>query len=305
MTKTTDDLIAEFEAWLAGRDITQYTRKDYPKYIRSFCKFFHGDLLSVDEEVLEGYVAYLRKRDVTQNSIKRYFTGLSNFFKFLVKRKYIAVNPAIPVQQDYLKSYKSRDTSQLKQVITVDQAKKMVASILDPRERAVIVMLLKTGVRNHELVELDVNDVDQPNLTVYLHPTTKRSNLEVYIDEETAHTLKRWLKQREKENIHNLSALFLDRYGSRLTVRSSSRIVRKHAIACGLHKQSSDLPRDRLSPHNFRYYFTTRMLDAGMRPLFVQYLRGDAGNKAMDLYNRINKAEVKDEYLRTVPRLGL
>lgn len=305
MTKTSDDLIAEFEAWLAGRDISQYTRKDYPKYVRSLCKFFSGDLLTVDEEILDGYVAYLRRRGVTQNSIKRYFTGLSNFFKFLVKRKYITTNPAIPVQQDYLKSYKSHDTSQLRQVITVDDAKKLVASILDPRERSIIALLLKTGIRNHELVELDVNDVDLPNLTVYLHPTAKRSNLEVYIDEETAHTLKRWLKQREKENIHNLPSFFLDRYGSRLTVRSSSRIVRKHAMSVGLHKQSSDLPRDRLSPHNFRYYFTTRMLDAGMRPLFVQYLRGDAGNKSMDLYTRINKAEVKDEYLRTVPRLGL
>jgi integrase/recombinase XerD len=305
MIKTTDDLIAEFEAWLAGKDISRDTLKDYPRHVRDFCKFFHGDLLSVDEEILEGYVAYLKRRGVTQNSVKRYFTGISNFFKFLVKRKYITVNPAIPVQEDYLKSYKTRDVSQLRQVITVDDAKKLVASILDPRERAIILLFLKTGIRNHELVELDVNDVDLPNLTVYLHPTAKRSNLEVYIDEETARTLKRWLKVREKENVHNIPALFLDRYGNRLTVRTSSYVVRKHAISAGLHDQSSKLPRDRLSPHNFRYYFTNRMLDYGMRPLFVQYLRGDAVNNAMGSYIRFDKAEVKREYLGTVPKLGL
>jgi integrase/recombinase XerD len=305
MTKTTEDLLAEFEVWLGGRNVSRDTLKDYPRHVRVFCNFFSGDLLSVDEEILVGYVAHLRKRGVTQNSIKRYFTGLSNFFKFLVWKKYIPTNPVIPVQQDYLKSYKTHDVSQRRQVITVEQAKKLVAGILDSRERAIIVLFLKTGIRNHELVELDIDDVDFANLSISLKPTGKRSNETVFFDEETARVLKRWLKQREKENKNNLPALFLDRYGSRLTVRASSRIVRKHAIAVGLHKQSSKRPRDRLSPHSFRYYFTTRMLDAGMPRDFVQQFRGDVGNDAIDTYNEIDMTKVKASYLACVPQLDL
>jgi integrase/recombinase XerD len=297
-------LIVEFEADLQTRGLCDDTVEQYPMHIRAFYGFVGGNLLGVNEEVLVNYLAHMRTNKVKQTSIKRYFTILSTFFDFLVFKKYIASSPVTPAfRKHYLKSYKRHDTEQRRQCITIRQAKTLIESILDPRERAVVVLLLKTGIRRKELSELDVTDVDIANKTIHIKPTGKRSNEVIYFDEETALVLNRWLKRRVNKN--KIPALFLDRFENRLSPIAINQIVIKHATAVGLHNPESKRLEDRLTPHSLRHFFTTRMLEAGCPREYVQELRGDTSQSAIDIYYHIDKTKLQKAYLDCVPQLGI
>jgi site-specific recombinase XerD len=204
-------LIESFKTDLKTRGKSADTVKQYPRYVKKLLEF-SGDLLAVDQDVLAEYLEHLLSKKIDITSIIRYFAALSTFYNFLVFKRYILANPITPVfRQHYFQRYK-KQAAQSRQIITIEQARLLAVSILDPRDRAMVVLLLKTGIRRKELSELDVTGIDLKNLTLHVSPTGKRTNTVVYFDEETARTLLKWLVRRVKMNTKGSPALFLNRY---------------------------------------------------------------------------------------------
>lgn len=297
-----------FKKHLSAKDISSATALQYVQYVEAFHNFIgtDTDLLRVTEEDLIDYLLHL-KRKVSKSAIKRYFSGINAYYKFLVRKKHIPFNPVPDFREEYLHGYKTPNTSQRRQLIGIEDAQKLVQSILDPRERAVLVTLFKTGVRRHELSELDLEDVDIPNRTIHVKPTAKRSNEIVYFDKETAFVLSKYLKQREKDDINKEKAFFLNRFGDRLSPVSVSRIVTKHATARGFHNPSSDTThlQDKFTTHCCRHWFVTHLRRRGMKREFIQKLRGDAIKDAVDIYDHIDEKELQASYDLYIPQLGL
>jgi integrase/recombinase XerD len=315
MEQNIDPLIDEFIIDLKTKGVSSHTITEYPRYVMEFHAFIGGgDLLAVDETVVKNYLVHLRSRTtkrvgrqnkLAKSSIKKYMAALSVFFDFLFWNGKITINPVPRVRKQYMRDYKAHNASQRRRCITIPQAKTLVESILDPREKAVVLLLLKTGMRRHELAELDLSSVDLPNLTIHIKPTAKRSNEIVYFDSETANILSKWLKVREKENKNKINALFLDRFGNRLSPVAICRIVTKHAAVVGLHDPSSIRLEDKLTPHSLRHAFTTWLTDAGMKREMIQFLRGDTGTESIDTYIHFTDATVKRAYLEYIPKLNI
>jgi integrase/recombinase XerD len=90
-----------------------------------------------------------------------------------------------------------KDEVRQRQLISIEDAKKMVRATIDTRDRAILLLLLKTGIRRNELVTLDLEDVNLRDQSLMLKPTGKRSNRIVFFDEEATRILARWLAARE------------------------------------------------------------------------------------------------------------
>ena len=307
MTTKDDDLITEFEKDLRRRRLSAAVIKTYPLYVRAFKDFIGAsDLLAVNIRTLASYLDHLGERDVMKTSVERYIAGLGAFYNFLVIMEYIKVNPITPAfRGHYLKSYKDHNVSQRRQAISIAQAQKLVTSILDPKDRAVVVLLLKCGLRVGELTKLNISDVDLSTQTIRLHPTEKRSLETAFFDDETSRVLARWLRQRDGGA--KTDALFLDRYGNRISTESVGRIVNRYAVANGLHDPSSDRHdlHKRLTPHSCRHAWTTWLRRAGMSREIRQTLRGDAIKEAVDTYDHLEEDELRASYLRCIPQFGL
>ena len=179
----------------------------------------------------------------------------------------------------------------------------MVNSILYTRDKAIVVLLFKTGIRRKELSELDFSDLDINKMTIKLKKTAKRTNRLVYFDEETAYVLGRWLKRREILNKGKNPALFLSKYGDRLDLYPIDDLFRKYAKMAGLYKGAEI--EDKVTPHCARHWFTTELLEAGMSFEHVQHLRGDKGQEAANRYHHIKEDKLKEEYQRSIPQFGL
>jgi integrase/recombinase XerD len=83
------------------------------------------------------------------------------------------------------------------------------------------------------------------------------------------------------------------------------RAVTIHAARVGLHNPKSKRTEDHFTPHCRRHWFTITLRRNGMKREFTKELRGDARNEAVDIYDHIDKKELKRAYLGAVPVLGI
>ncbi|MCX8207991.1 MAG: tyrosine-type recombinase/integrase [Methanothrix sp.] len=286
---------------LAGKTIYNavWAARSYLKWCESISK----DPLSSDS--LLGYLRFLRSdKRLRSNSIQTIFNSLSLWFSYLEDKGEIASNPIPQIRKRYLKSYK--DPLNHRKLISIEDAARMVRATIDTRDRAILLLFLKTGIRRNELISLDVDDVDLENMSILLKSTPKRSNRIVYFDEETARALKRWLSVRSsRPKRRGERALFLNRFGTRIHADSVLRAVTQAAERVGLHDPKSDRPEDRFSPHCCRHWFTTHLIRSGMPRDYIKWLRGDSIHEAIDIYNHIDPEDVKRSYMAHIPMLGV
>ena len=260
------------------------------------------DPAKADREVIKSFLSHEKNRGMKKATLQRNFSTLTSFFDFLEEEGLAPSNPVRIVRKKYLRAYK-RDAEE-RQIISIADAAQMVAATIDTRDRAILLTLLKTGIRKGELVSLDVDDVDLQEMSIKLKPTGKRTNRTVFFDHETARALERWIKARNARS-GNSPALFLGEDKSRLKRCGIGDVVVRAADRVDLHDSSSNKLDEHFTPHCCRHWFTTHLLRAGMPRDFVKELWGDARREAIDIYNHIDKKELKESYLAHIPQLGI
>jgi len=189
-----------------------------------------------------------------------------------------------------------------KRLLSVEEMAHLISIVMSTRDKAILMLLAKTGIRRNELITLDIDDVDIVEGKITLKPTPKRSNRVVFIDGECSIVLKKWLDIRQKIKSNTL-ALFTNGVQHRATRDDVYTTVLEWARLAGYHDPFSNRSDKHFGPHCFRHWFTTHMLRNGMPRDYVKELRGDSRREAIDIYNHIDMDELKKAYLMTIPKL--
>ena len=304
-----EDLIEQYQEDSEIRGLSPESTRRYISSIKIYVQFLEDndmDLLGADRNTIRKFLEYLRKvREVHQKTIENYFTGLSGFYDFLEYEGHVDKNPVHSVRKRYLRRYKDNDDGQMRKLISIEEMTHLINTTMDIRDKAIITLLAKTGIRRRELITLDVDDIDWVEQSIRLKPTPKRTNRIVFFDDETAFILKRWLRARASRNGGDSKALFTNTTGGRLNRNGVYTVVTKAAERAGIHKPESDRMEDHFSPHCCRHWFTTHMRRSGMPREFIQELRGDVRKEAIDIYDHIDKKELRESYLAHIPQLGV
>jgi integrase/recombinase XerD len=303
------DLLGGFGEDCRLRGLSERTIRGYRDNIQSFLDFLSASDLTlgeVDSLVLRDFLAHLKdQKGLKHKTVKLYFTALSGFYDYLVFEKRAGTNIILPFRKRYLRRYKEGYDSPERKLLSVEEMSVLVNSIMDPRDRAFVVTLAKTGVRRGELLRMDVGDIDWEEQSITLKPTRKRSNRIVFFDDEAAVVLRRWLRVREKLSPRS-EALFIS-YSTLegLTRSGLYAAFMKHAVRLGFHEVGAPRLKDRFSPHCLRHWFTTWLLRNGMMREYVKELRGDRRGEAIDIYHHIDRVELRRAYLAFIPKLGI
>jgi integrase/recombinase XerD len=291
------------------RNMTEESIRRYRSSLRIFAAFLDRrkvPFADVDRRVLKDFLRYIRfERNVKEKTVENYFAALSSFFDYLVFEELLETNSVGPFRKRFLRTYKNDTNDPGRKLLTVEEMSLLVNSILDPRDKAIAVLFAKTGIRRNELLKSDISDIDWIEYSLTLKRTPKRSNRVVFFDDECAVVLKRWLRVREKLNPTS-KALFVSYQSLRRFDRNGlySMIV-KYATDLGFYNLNSTKLEDHFSPHCFRHWFTTWLRRNGMPREFVKELRGDRRREAMDIYDHIDRNELRRVYLACVPKLGV
>jgi len=305
-------LIEMFVADCKLRNMTSESIRRYKSDLVIISRFLSQKdlgLVGLDKHALKEVLEYLvETRRVSPKTLGNYFAALSSFYNFLMYENFVDRNPVLPFRKRYLRQYKkpNGNPGSERKLISVGDMATLVNSILNPRDKAIITLLAKTGIRREELVNIDLNDIDWIEQSIQLKPHPKRSNCTVFFDDECARVLAYWLKARENYSLkHGNKALFVGEQGKRLKRNGVYRAVTIHAARVGLHNPKSKRTEDHFTPHCCRHWFTTHLRRNGMKREFIKELRGDARNEAVDIYDHIDKKELKRAYLGAIPVLGI
>jgi integrase/recombinase XerD len=302
-------LIEEFSRDCKLRGMTAESVRGYVSSVRIFLKFLEECGISLEEvnvQVLRDFLRYvIYDRKAKHKTVENYFSALSAFYDYLAFEGYASSNIVLPFRKRYLRRYKNDFDNPERKLLSVEEMSRLVSSILDPRDKAIAVLLAKTGIRRGELLRLDVEDINWEEYSITLKPAPKRSNRTVFFDDECAVALRRWLRVREKLNPPT-NAFFISYQSlNRLDRNGLYTAIVKYARRLGLHNPNSPRLEDHFGPHCFRHWFTTWLLRNGMPREYVKELRGDKRREAIDIYHHIDREELRKAYLAYIPKLGV
>jgi integrase/recombinase XerD len=246
-----------------------------------------------DPAPLEAFVAALQRDGARGTTQARKSAAVRSFYAFAL-REGIATRD-VPALVDA-----PRPGSYLPDVLSPDD----VTRILDVpptdepagiRDRAILELLYACGLRVSELVGLDTDRVDLPNLAVRVIGKGNKER-RVPMGEEARDRLHRYISGPRSEWTAKrpTSAVFVSSRGRRLARESVWRLVRRWAEAAGV-------PR-RVTPHTFRHSFATHLLEGGADLRVVQALLGHASISTTQLYTHLTGERVREVYARAHPR---
>lgn len=290
------------DASIGGAD--PKTIVSYRYSLLHFEKFLGRPIAEADKMDIRAYVDMHRKKKLTTRTIQSRLNAVSSFYNFLIFEGLRKDNPVQEVRARYLNQYKTDGERHTHKLISVDEAARLVGYFLDIRDKAMVLVMLKTGIRRGELLSMEVQDIKWSDQSILLKEKKKRSNRIVFFDDETAYVLRRWLEIRESRSPKS-PALWISSWGTQIDYGSIHYNIERAATACGLHDPASPRMEDHFSAHCCRHFFTSHLLRNGMRREYVAFLRGDVSREAIDIYFHINPEDVRREYLAHVPQLGI
>jgi integrase/recombinase XerD len=303
------DFVDGFKDDCELRGLSPSTIERYLSSVKEYCRYLNEngmDVLSADKETIRDFLDYLRReRKLRLRTIENSFAAISSFYGFMEYRGYAEKNPVESVRKRYLRRFKDNNDGQERKLISVEEMAGLINSTLDIRDKAIITLLAKTGIRRNELITLDIDDINWVEQSIRLKPTAKRTNRKIFFDQECSFVLRRWIKIREGRNKKGSHALFLNLEGDRLARHGVYHAVVQAAERVALHNPNSEKMEDHFSPHCCRHWFTTHLRRAGMPREFIQELRGDSRKEAIDIYDHIDLKELKEAYLAFIPQLGI
>ncbi len=250
-------------AYFGKKDIKEITLDDLDLLNdRDISEFLHY-LRNYPVKDKNGGVRFTECRPVT---IQHYTVALNTFFKYLVVRKMIKTNPIELIERARLPKkeviYLDRDSKSLfmDSVETGEGLSKKQAAFHKkngPRDFAMINVFLSTGIRVSELVGMDLKDINFNKHCINVY--RKGGNFDVvYFSDKAEYYLKKYLEVRE--DIYHPedkeTAVFLNREGKRMSVRSVELMVKKYINA------SVPSEGKRITPHKLRSTYAETMLKA-------------------------------------------
>jgi Site-specific recombinase XerD len=307
MTFSDEELSQKYIHYSRIRGIAEITIEKRQHVLRQFRNFIEQrgkHLLEIEKGDIEAYIEFQRlERGVADQTLDIRLSNISGFYEFLEYEELIDFNIIPKVKARFSRNYKSAKHTH--KIISVSEMSALIRSASDIRDKALMCLMAKTGIRRNELINLDLSDIDLDEQKIRLKPTAKRSNTVVFFDDEAEDLLRRWLRSRTPRNKKNLPALFIGVRGDRLEARGVDYVIRSHALRLGLHDPTSDSLEDHFTSHCFRHWLTTNLALSGMPRHFIKEIRGDANRDAVDGYIHITPKQLKEAYIIYVPHLGI
>lgn len=283
---------------LKNNNASVYTIKNYGTDIGQFFDYCaERDVTTLDElnrDVVRAYLAELTEIGYAKASIARRVFELRALGDYLLRQRLWQNNL-------FRRVYAPRLPQRLPHYLTLEEIDLLLAAPNGDtpqglRDRAILEILYASGMRVSELASLDLHDVQFGTGEIRVIGKGDKERV-VLIGRPALRALQSYLRngrpvlQGERPSP---KALFINRLGSRLSVRSISEVVRRTGIAAGIAQT--------VTPHLLRHTFATHLLDGGADLRVVQELLGHSSLATTQIYTHVTQRRAREVYNRAHPR---
>jgi integrase/recombinase XerC len=298
---TVERAIDDFLRHLRERNASAHTIKAYTGDLDNFSAYIGSrGWMTIDHIAIRGFLSHLYDKGLSKTSVARALAAVRSLYRWLAQEGVVEQNPAKLVSTPRL-------PKKLPRVPTIEEMNSMldgkmpeVASFLE-RDRLLFELLYGCGLRNSELVGINLDDISLSNEAILIRGKGKKERyvpfggsalaaLAVYLPwrQQLLATLKKPVPGK------GMPALLVNQRGGRLTTRSVGRIVKRIAVAKGLSPE--------VHPHTLRHAFGTHMLEEGADLRAIQELLGHERLATTQRYTQLSVKHVMNVYDQTHPR---
>jgi integrase/recombinase XerD len=280
-------------------DIEEYLRDQHRRHCRPntlrnsfitieiFLKFVKGTgkyhLEELNRRDLESWIEHEQDRGLKPSTINMRLRTLKAFIRFLIERD--KVDPDVLSKRLCVKV-----PDALPRAMDPEDEKRLIGVLDDVRDRAMVMVLLRTGMRIGELLNTLVSEIHLREKKIEIYEAEKtRVGRVVYLSDDAMIALKAWLRKRNREYAY----LFYGYGGHPLSYEAARGRVMRLLNVAGLEEKGYSL-------HCLRHTFATDLLNAGMRLECLQQLLGHSSIEMTRRYARLTDKTREEEYFRAM-----
>ena len=279
------------------RNYSERTIVSYGTDLREFEVYFKKvdaeiGFATLDADVVRNWVINLMDEGRAATSVNRKLSSLRSFYRFLLKKKKVTVDPMVkvvgPKKKKPLPSFvREKDMDRLLDELLFDE------SFEGRRDRTILEMFYTTGMRLSELIGLDDVDVDFSAKQIKVTGKRNKQRL-IPFGEELAEDLLIYIKVRNEAFPEGTDAFFVLENGKRMYPMQVYRLVRRNL--------SKVVSLKKKSPHVLRHTFATAMLNDQAELRAVKELLGHESLATTEIYTHATFEELKKVYEQAHPR---
>ncbi|HWZ46261.1 MAG TPA: tyrosine recombinase XerC [Candidatus Saccharimonadales bacterium] len=279
------------------RHASPHTLRGYHNELRRFAHFLGPEMRwkDIDHVMVRSFLSHLHEQGLSKVSVARALAALRSMYKWLAREGMVQQNPAKLVSSPKLPKKLPRVPT-LEEMNTLLDGAQPDQAAFPERDRAIFELLYGCGLRNSELVGIELADIHEANGTILIRGKGKKQRY-VPLEGKAGEALKLYLAARQPvlaATGKSTLRLLINQRGGPLTTRSVARIVKQVAVASGL-------PPD-VHPHTLRHAFGTHMLTEGADLRAIQELLGHERLSTTQKYTQLSIEHVMEVYDRTHPR---
>lgn len=275
-------------------------RTDLDQYLDFMAGFKAMDKTAVpvaciDNLTTRQYIAEMYRHELSRATIARKMAALRSFVRYLCRENLLDGNPIVNISTP-------RQEKKLPRFLYPMEVR-MLLEAPDPktpggmRDKAILETLYAAGVRVSELVGINLDDLDLREGWIMILGKGRKQRL-APLGAKSKRAIVNYMDRGRPvllaRNSTSNPALFLNRFGNRLTARSIRNIINKYVEQLALHQK--------VSPHTFRHSFATHLLNNGADLRSVQELLGHVKLSTTQIYTHLTKDRIKTIHEENHPR---
>ncbi|GAB4266628.1 MAG: site-specific tyrosine recombinase XerD [Candidatus Rifleibacteriota bacterium] len=292
------DLLEQFlnyiavEKGLRPKSIEAY-RRDLLDWIAFVEERGRNVTSSALDSVLSLFMVSLHDRGMSPRSMARKSSSLKGFYKFLLKEGYISEDPTGFLERPKI-------GKALPKVLSIQEVERILAqpdisTVLGLRDKAILEILYATGIRESELIDLTIGNL---NATAEFLTVTGKGGREriVPVGTYAIQAVNDYLKKGRNKLCKDVSerTLFLNPYGRKMSRMGIWKIVKKYSLMAAIGRP--------VSPHVFRHSCATHMLEGGASIVAVQEMLGHVDISTTQIYTHLTGKDLKNIHRQAHPR---
>lgn len=280
------------------KNASKHTLRNYRLDLTAFQSFLEKEteVAQVEKREIRGYLTHLNYKGVSKRTAFRHLSALRSFFKYLMREKVVQHNPLEEISSPKL-------DKPVPKALSFEEVERLFAepdikTYLGFRDRCMMELFYSSGLRISELASLNRMDVDLKNRSIRVMGKGKKERV-IPITKNAAKWIKEYLNHPKRfeegkphaEKDHN--AIFLNKWGRRLTTRSIDRMFKRYLLMSGLAAT--------VTPHTIRHTIATHWLERGMDLKTIQVLLGHSSLATTTIYTRVSSRLKREVYEKAHP----
>ena len=285
---TEQEALTFFRRYLERKNYAPHTIRSYLHDLRGFFAQQYPDVLTVTSTDVECYIERQQAQGLSPTTINRRLCALRRLYVYLREER--AYDLVVPVR---LTHYLKKDRP-LPHPLKDEEVQRLLTVIQDVRDRAIVTLVLRAGLRVQEVVNLELDHLDLARQQLMVRGGKGGKDRRVYLSQDAVSALEGYLQQRSDGHC---PCLFLVQKGIHkgqgISVRGVQKRLEHYGRKAGVQ----------VSSHRLRHTFATNLLEGGADIVTVQELLGHASVITTQRYTRVSNQKVRNDYFEGIVKV--